>query len=298
MVSRYFFVLLFTGLPVLANAQTPDWAFPMSDPSTPPELVDEVRDLDNELRAPAFEPAATAGMPDIVVSGKGDNVTRCGSCHLMTGLGQPQTAPLAGHRVAYFTQQMADFASGARTGYRPENMKRYAMGMNDADVRQVAEYYASLSYRRWIEVVETDTVPRTYIGGREIRARLPDGGTEPLGERIVELAKDPASPYQPGGPAYEAYVPFGSVARGEALVNTGGGKTVACGTCHGEDLSGNGDVPALAGRSPVYIARQIFQFRTGDRSGLASGEMKNLVADLEEGDIIAISAYLASLEPM
>ena len=52
-----------------------------------------------------------------------------------------------------------------------------------------------------------------------------------------------------------AYVPVGSVKKGEALVTTGAnGKTTACAVCHGGVLQGIGPVPGIAGRGPSYIA--------------------------------------------
>ena len=65
-----------------------------------------------------------------------------------------------------------------------------------------------------------------------------------------------------GTSGFVAYVPVGSIAAGEALVKTGGnGRTQACGVCHGPDLKGLGPVPPLAGRSPSYTVRQLFDFQ-------------------------------------
>jgi cytochrome c553 len=75
------------------------------------------------------------------------------------------------------------------------------------------------------------------------------------------------------------------------------GKTTACGTCHGVDLLGvPPDVPPLAGRSPSYLARQIFDIQQGSRSGSNSNVqlMKMVVEKLQPDDIINITAYLAS----
>ena len=75
-----------------------------------------------------------------------------------------------------------------------------------------------------------------------------------------EALRDPRS-------GFVAYVPVGSIKKGEALVKTGGGKTTACAICHGADLKGLGPVPGLAGRSPSYSARQMFDMQTGARAG-------------------------------
>ncbi len=68
--------------------------------------------------------------------------------------------------------------------------------------------------------------------------------------------------------AFIAYVPPGSIARGEALVKGGeSGKTVQCALCHGEALKGLGEVPRLAGLQPLYVARQLFDMRYGSSAG-------------------------------
>ena len=91
-------------------------------------------------------------------------------------------------------------------------------------------------------------------------------------------------------------MPPGSLAKGEDLVRTGGGgKTVQCGICHGEDLNGLGSIPGLAGRSPSYMARQLNDMRLGNRNGPQAPLMKPVVDKLTSEDILNITAYTASL---
>jgi cytochrome c553 len=66
-----------------------------------------------------------------------------------------------------------------------------------------------------------------------------------------------------------------------------------CAPCHGSDLSGLADVPRIAGRSPSYLFRQLYDLRGGTRSGGASELMKPVVVNLTEADMVAIAAYLA-----
>ena len=106
---------------------------------------------------------------------------------------------------------------------------------------------------------------------------------------------------------FVAYVPPGSLKKGRELVTTGGmkivgdtivqGKTTACGTCHGLELLGVADVPPIAGRSPSYIARQIWDMQQGTRNGPSAQLMKLVVANLTPDDLIAIAAYVSSLKP-
>ena len=79
---------------------------------------------------------------------------------------------------------------------------------------------------------------------------------------------------------------------GEAVVDV-----QACGVCHGPDLKGLGPVPPLAGRSPSYTVRQLFDFQQGNRKGAWSALMKAAVERLAVDDMIAIAAYTASREP-
>ena len=97
---------------------------------------------------------------------------------------------------------------------------------------------------------------------------------------------------------FTAYVPVGSLAKGEALVTKGGpGKTVACAPCHGPDLKGLGPLPSIAGRSPSYMFRQLYDFGHGARTGEWSPLMAQVVSNLDQEDMLAIVAYLASLDP-
>jgi len=106
-------------------------------------------------------------------------------------------------------------------------------------------------------------------------------------ERV--MARDPRV-------GFVAHVPPGSIAKGEALATTGGmGKTIPCAICHGPGLRGLGEVPRIAGGHPTYIARQLYNYKLGLSNGVASALMKPTVAQLTDDDILALSAYLASL---
>ena len=91
---------------------------------------------------------------------------------------------------------------------------------------------------------------------------------------------------------YIAYVPVGSVHKGEQLATK-----LQCGVCHGANLEGIGPVPPIAGRSPSYLARQLFDFQTGARNGLWSDLMKPIVSKMTAEDLVNITAYMASKTP-
>ena len=234
-------------------------------------------------------------VPDIVAHGRPPRVAACGSCHLPNGFGRPETASLAGQPAIYLEQQMADYRRGARQSGEAASapavtMRSIASAASDRDARAAAAYFATIPYGTWIRVIEADVVPKTRISATTALL-VSGGGLEPIGARIIEV---PSS----GGSGFVAYVPVGSVKRGEMFVTTGGaGRTVRCGLCHGDDLKGLGPVPGIAGRSPSYQVRQLRDMRRGVRRGFGADLMKATVARLSESDMIAIAAYAAARQP-
>ena len=162
-----------------------------------------------------------------------------------------------------------------------------------------AEYFASLKPSVWTVVVEAESVPKTHVGSGAMRFVTSGGGNEPIGNRIIVVPQDEARAHSRDPKSgFVDYVPVGSIARGEALVKTGGGgRTTPCAFCHGPSYKGLGDWPPLAGRSPIYIVRQLNDMQRGARSGGSTALMKGVVEKLTMDDMIAIAAYLGSLEP-
>jgi len=139
-------------------------------------------------------------------------------------------------------------------------------------------------------------VPKTDAEG-SIFFKAPGKMTEPIGMRVIETPEDDeqTEPLRNPRSGFIAYVPPGAVKKGEALVTTGGnGKTVACTNCHGTDLRGNGPVPGIAGRSPSYLARQMYDIQVGARHGEWAELMKPVVAKLMNEDFVNIVAYVSS----
>lgn len=293
------------------------WAYPVPDKNPPPAGdAKELKHLpgsakaftqaqiDDQLNPPDWYPQEHAALPGIVEHGF--QVQACGSCHLMSGNGHPESATLAGLPAAYLMRQMADFKSGARKdpmAYEPSQrsarMNGIAQGLSEEETRQAVAFFAALKPAVWYKVEEVQTVPKTWVNGGRMRFALPNAGTEPIGNRIVTVPQDAArvesrDPHS----GFIAYVPPGSIKKGETLVKTGGaGKTIACEICHGEGLKGLGDVPRLAGIHPIYIVRQLFNFQSGANSSSAAAQMKKVAEKLTEDDMIAIAAYAASLAP-
>jgi cytochrome c553 len=305
--------LLGSLISITAYGQGPDWAYQQvtgeipaahrEDPNvqrTVPgsSLSRTQAEIDDHWNPPNWFPDQTGPVPEVVAHGNGPDVRACAACHGYTGMGHPESAQLAGYTANYIINQMADFKSGARKDRFW--MNRLATGISAEDIRTAAEWFAALEPIDWVvDVIEADTVPRTYIGAGRMRFVHPDGGTEPLGYKVIEVPenRELATARHPNS-GFIAYVPVGSIERGRALVTTGGsGKTVPCMACHGVDLKGLGDVPGIAGGSPTYSIRQLNDFKTGDRAGTLSALMKPTVANLTTEDMVDIVAYLATLDP-
>jgi len=197
---------------------------------------------------------------------------------------------------------MADYKSGARKTSVPKRnvdlMISLAQDITNAEVEAAAAYFSALKPRANIRVVETTTVAKTFVAGWFLAASTA-GEKEPLAQRIIEVPED-LEQFENRDPRsrFIAYVPAGSVAKGAALVSTGGaGKTLQCAICHGPDLKGLGGIPSIAGRSPSYVVRQLYDFQNGARAGTAAQLMKGTVANLTVDDMVAIAAYLASRAP-
>lgn len=269
--------------------------------------------VDDMKSSPDWFPDAHPAMPRVVQYGASGNVLACATCHLTSGMGHSESPSLAGLPVPYMIRQIGEFRSGARMnpnvfdGEPQDNATQWMIALSTEltaeDSRLAAEYFASLDpVIGWVEVVETDTVPKTYISPGYMRLPWPDGGEEPIGNRIVELAKDVERTLlrDPRSGAI-AYVPIGSVDRGRILATTGDdGHTVPCAICHGPDLRGiDGitQVPPIAGRSPMYAFRQLFEFKEGTRNTPLSALMRDAVEQLTQEDMIALAAYAATLPP-
>lgn len=286
--------LTFTRLEIRGNVV--DW-FPEDHPNPMPSII---------KRGPAALSPGTTGRP-------------CGGCHLSDGSGRPENASPAGLPAKYILRQLNDFKNGLRHSAEPgkgnsNTMVMLAAAMTDEEMKQAAEYFSAVKWRPHVKVIETSLVPATRIQG-ELFIPLVNHVSEhklsePIGNRIIEVPTDVEvnQILRSSRGTWVAYVPVGAIARGRNLVTTGGssivngqivlGRATACTTCHGPDLRGMGqDIPPLAGRSPSYLAREIFDIQQGTRVGSypLMPLMKKAVEKLTAEDIIDITAYLASL---
>ena len=234
-------------------------------------------------------------MPRLVAAGDAARgITACAACHYPNGKGRPQNANIAGLNANYLARQLREMKNGLRHSAEPrkhnaQQMLDFAHAMTEAEIVQAAAYYAALPPTVAIRVMETGTVPR--MRSQEGMWLPHESGThEPIGNRVIETPanvereqlRDPHS-------GFTAYAPKGAVAKGRRLATA-----LGCAGCHGTGLRG-ADAPAIAGRSPSYLARQLFDFQQGARHGEMAAAMQPVTAKLTAADIVNLTAYAASL---
>jgi cytochrome c553 len=297
----------------------PAWAFPVLGSGKAPSTVGRdtgaiatlptsrarftVGHARNGFDVADWNPETHGTPPAIVMHGRRPAVMACGFCHLADGRGRPENAMLAGLPAAYIVEQVHDLHSRARGTASPVPfaativMRGIADSVRETELQEAARYFSGLHVRRLSRVVEADVAPKS-VALNGLYALAPEGGTEPLGGRIIELPLD-LRRHELHDPMakYLAYVPKGSLARGRALARGQVAGVKGCASCHGEGLRGMGAAPPIAGRSPTYMLRQMVGFRTGARSGPAAQPMRDEMAGLTLHDMIAAAAYAGSLEP-
>jgi len=303
------------GAQTPANSQDgpPAWAYPVNPPnfqraaddgstrrvpdSAAGYTLTQVRDL---FAAPVWHPDDQPAMPDIVMKGRKPDVFACGVCHRSNGSGGPENASLFGLSADYIIEQTMDFKNGQRTGSAPrvamDLMIKLSKATTDEELKQAAAYFASIKLRANVTVMETDSVPKTHVRDLFLAA-LEGGEKEPIGRRIIEIPENVDHFVSRDSRArFIAYVPPGSIEKGRALA-TGGNPAVHCATCHGANLEGTAVAPRLAARSPTYMFRQLYDYKSGARKGPKSALMKPVVENLGTDEMIALVAYTASMKP-
>lgn len=179
-MKNLIYIMLIALIPTFAVAQErPTWAFPRlavdehrPEPQFDPDKIWNLpgsklslsrKQASNAFDVPNWFPEMYPTMPKVVQYGDEERGLRaCAVCHLPTGTGHDESAYIAGLPVDYFIRQMQDYKNGNRVG-SGGTMITIAGIITDEEIRQSAEYYAEVKPRRWIKVVETETVPKTYV---------------------------------------------------------------------------------------------------------------------------------------
>jgi cytochrome c553 len=309
------------GLPVcflsygaaIADRLPPAWAYPLNSPpvssdqkaDTPryvpnSSAVYTNREVGDLFLSPDWHPEEHPAAPSVITRGRAPDVYACGCCHRITGSGGPENAKIAGLPYGYIVQQLESFRMGTRSTSLPERVPQAFMissakALTSDEIHETAAYFSRLTPMENIRVVEAATVPKTHGASWRLVA---DKGGEPqrIGVRIVELP-DRVELFESrdSRATFTAYVPPGSIVRGKLLAEASR-HSAPCVSCHGPQLRGTDLIPPLAGRSPTYLVRQLFDIQNGARAGPQLNSMKAAVLHLKIDDMIALAAYAASLK--
>ncbi len=87
------------------------------------------------------------------------------------------------------------------------------------------------------------------------------------------------------------------LSRARKLVTSGVDGIPACRSCHGKEAPGSADrrsvAPRLGGQRDFYIAKQLADFRAGQRDNDPEGVMRNIARRLTDTDITGLAAFLS-----
>jgi len=264
---------------------------------------------------PAKPKPAPVAAADIA-AGKAIADRDCQACHGAKGGGVAPALPhLAAQRADYLVAALTAYKEGKRTHAA---LREIATQLSDADMRNVAGYYASLPPVQ--ATTAEGAVESPYEHGKKLSAACvkchgEDGnstapgipslaGQQPqyLVEAIQEYLKRerkaaPMHALLPGltrldmeslalyfasqTPATRAAAPFGNPAAGEPL-------SAVCGGCHGvRGVSGDSATPNLAAQDPTYLVDAIKAYRTTRKRE----KMRLYVTGLTDAQIRDIAAY-------
>jgi cytochrome c553 len=317
-----FLALVVSGTAALAQEPAPgfpSWAYVMGPGVPVPKVPDDgslfsvpgsaarfTRDQTRDrFSAPDWHPEDHPAMPAVVASGRKPAVWACALCHRPNGAGGPENARIAGLPAEYIEQQLRDLASGERSTVMPKrnaaNLKHgIAQALTAEEIHAAADYFSHVAPRPTLVVKESETAPRT-VNLLNILAASSDGEWVRLDRsRIVEVPEDLErfDVLRDDRVQFLVYVPPGSIAKGLALTRApAGNPALACVACHGADLRGSGLIPSIAGRSPSYVVRQLWDIQAGARHGAGAQAMKPVVASLSSQEMLELAAYLATLKP-
>ena len=293
-----------------------DWAYPRSETTTfgaplgpgPFSAPGSARTLSRQQveASPGpidWFPKDHPPAPAVVGGPSVGGATPCAECHGYNGAGFPGSADLAGLPADYIVEQVNAFRTGERRSAVADQpntaeMIKVARAVTPAALKAAADYFAGLPRSRWLRVAESPTAPRTRPDKYGWRDPAPGGGTEPIGDRVVELSDDlPIGFLGDDHVILRDYAPPGAIDRGRRVVESGGGGGLPCRSCHGPRLGGAGPAPPISGRPAGYVARTLWDIRVGARRNAGVAPMQPIARGLSASDVRDVSAYLASLTP-
>ena len=257
------------------------------------------------------------------IAGKVIAEKTCKSCHGENGGGLAPAIPhLAAQRESYLFASLNEYKNGKRTHAA---LRDIATQMSEADMRNVASYFASLPP---IASTTANDVKHTspYEKGKVLAAECAkchgeDGNSKTPGtptlagqqphyliSAILEYHRDDRKvttmktirrdsdrlDLESLALYFAAQTPTqrGAATRGDAVA--GEPLSAMCGGCHGsKGVSVDAATPSLAGQDAQYLAKSIKSYRTTRQNW----GMQRYVANLGDKDIDNIVAFYASQQP-
>jgi cytochrome c553 len=252
-----------------------------------------------------------------ISAGKALTERECKGCHGLNGGGSAPAIPhLAAQRESYLLASLKAYKEGKRSHAALRGMAEH---MSDADLRNVAAYYASLTpianpSGKEVQLVFPYEKGKTLADacakchGEDGNSKIPgtpnlagqqplyfvaaiqeylhaERKTAPMHAMLLRLNKlereSVALYFASQTPAQRAAPPIGDAAAGEPL-------TAVCGGCHGPNgVSNDATTPSLASQDPKYLVDAIKAYRsTRKHEG-----MRHSIAELSDKDIENIVAF-------
>jgi cytochrome c553 len=269
------------------------------------------------------EPAAAKPVAADIAAGKAIADRECKACHGADGRGVAPAIPhLAAQRESYLVVSLKEYKDGKRSHAA---LKELATQMSEADLRNVAGYFASLpaihnpaaqdiKHSSPYEQGKALAAACARCHGEDGNAKTP--GTPSLAGQQPHYMVAAIQEYHQGDRttgamrsrlrdsdrvalenlalyfAAQTPVQRGPSTRGDPVA--GEPLTAMCGGCHGaRGVSSDAATPSLAGQDPLYLANSTKAYRkTRHNWG-----MQRYVAGLSDKDIDNISAFYAAQKP-
>jgi DmsE family decaheme c-type cytochrome len=200
----------------------------------------------------------------------------CAACHGEGGITKsPGTPSLVGQDPQYLVPAMKAYITGQR---RNDLMKLVLSGVGDAELRNIASYYARQTPGR---------APTPLVGDPSSGKRATEVCAGCHGERGVSVV--PAWPSLAGQDATYLAEAISAYKRGTRT------KVVACAACHGEGgVSRQAGIPSLAGQDQEYLVSAMRTYGSGERK---HGLMNALLSDVSDGELNNWANYYAGQAP-
>jgi len=205
--------------------------------------------------------ASTILHAEVNINAGKEKAASCVSCHGENGNSMVSTFPkLAQQHASYLVKQLRAFKDGSR---KDPMMSAMAMGLSDADMEDIAAYYAA-------QKISANTLPV-----------LDDDDDKPA----TKDAKDPVQEL---------------IAQGSDLYRNGdlNRAVSACIACHGPFGEGNKPAafPALRSQHADYLIKTLTDFKSGARSNNPENMMHMIAKKMTDAEIKAVAYHISMMK--